>query len=312
MTPVLPDLPCYLQGEYATIDQAKVSVMDRGFILGDGVYEVVPIYGSHPFCLPQHLARLGRSLATVQIPAPLGEAEWQGIIGELVARYRARPGCSEAEVPTASVYLQVTRGVALREHTIPAQVTPTVFAFANAMATPSTAQREQGVACVSADEFRWEKAHIKSTSLLGAVLARAISQEAGAAETILFRKGRDADGRQADQGFLSEASACNVWVVKDGAVYGPPKDNLVLEGIRFSVLEALCAKLNIPLTLRRIAQDEVFAADELLLSSASKEVLPVTRLDGQAIGNGVPGPIYQSLYAAYQDMKRAAAQGQTP
>lgn len=293
MTPTLPDLPCFLHGEFSTVDQARVSVMDRGFILGDGVYEVVPIYGTQPFCLPQHLARLARSLAEVQIPAPLRDADWLAIINELVARYRARPGCSEAEVPTASVYLQVTRGVALREHTIPAQITPTVFAFVNAMATPDAAQREQGVACITADEFRWEKAHIKSTSLLGAVLARSLSQATGATETILFR-----------HGWLSEASACNVWLVKDGAVYGPPKDHLVLEGIRFSVLESLCGRLGLPFTLRRITRDEVFAADELLLSSASKEVLPVVSLDGRPIGNGAPGPIYQSLYAAYQGLKR--------
>jgi D-alanine transaminase len=315
MTPALPDLPCFLNGEFTTIDQAKVSVMDRGFILGDGVYEVVPVYGRQPFCLPLHLARLAR----------MADAPWQALVAELIARYRARPGCGEAEQPTLSVYLQVTRGVALREHTIPAQITPTVFAFVNAMATPSAAQRAQGVACVTADEFRWEKAHIKSTSLLGAVLARAISQDAGAAETILFRKGfppqdpkaengplgeqRTSHGREAWGRWLSEASASNVWVVKDGAVYGPPKDHLVLEGIRFSVLESLCARLGIPFALRPIAQDEVFTADELLLSSASKEVLPVTTLDGQPVGNGRPGPICDRLYAAYQDLKRTGQPG---
>lgn len=296
--PDLPNLPCYLNGEFTTVDQAKVSVMDRGFILGDGVYEVVPIYGDHPFALTQHLARLARSLAEVKISNPLSDAEWRALLGELVRRYRAQPGQSEAEVPTASVYLQVTRGVAMREHTIPAHITPTVFAFSNAMPVPSAAQRDQGVACVTAEEFRWAKAHIKSTSLLGAVLARSISQEAGAAETILFRDDH-----------LSEASACNVWVVKNGALAGPPKDNLVLEGIRFSILESLCAKLSIPFALRPIARAELFDADEVLLSSASKEVLPVTHIDGQAIGNGQPGPIYQHLYAAYQDAKRDAAQG---
>ena len=297
--PTLPDLPCCLNGEFSTVDQAKVSVMDRGFILGDGVYEVVPVYGMQPFALRQHLARLGRSLAEVHIANPLDEAAWTALITELIARLRAKPGFGVAEVPTASIYLQVTRGVAMREHTIPKHITPTVFAFANAMATPSAEQRAQGVACVTADEFRWEMAHIKSTSLLGAVLARQISAQAGAAETILFR-----------QGWLSEASACNVWLVKNGKLMGPPKDHLVLAGIRFAVLEHLCEQLGLPFELRPIARDELLGADELLLSSASKEVLPVTRLDGQPVGNGQPGPIYDKLYAAYQDLKRQSALGQ--
>ena len=297
--PTLPDLPCCLNGEFSTVDQAKVSVMDRSFILGDGVYEVVPVYGMHPFALRQHLARLGRSLAEVHIAPPLDEAAWTALITELIRRLRAKPGFSVAEVPTASIYLQVTRGVALREHTIPKHITPTVFAFANAMTTPSAEQRAQGVACVTADEFRWEMAHIKSTSLLGAVLARQISAQAGAAETILFR-----------HGFLSEASACNVWLVKNGKLMGPPKDHLVLAGIRFAVLEHLCEQLGLPFELRPIAREELLTADELLLSSASKEVLPITQLDGQPVGNGRPGPIYEQLYAAYQDLKRQSALGQ--
>ena len=297
--PTLPDLPCCLNGEFSTVDQAKVSVMDRGFILGDGVYEVVPIYGMHPFALRQHLARLGRSLAEVHIAPPLDEAAWTALITELIHRLRAKPGFSVAEAPTASIYLQVTRGVAMREHTIPPHITPTVFAFANAMATPSAEQRAQGVACVTADEFRWEMAHIKSTSLLGAVLARQISAQAGAAETILFR-----------HGFLSEASACNVWLVKNGCLFGPPKDHLVLAGIRFAVLEHLCAQLGLPFELRPIAREELLTADELLLSSASKEVLPITLLDSQPVGNGRPGPIYEHLYAAYQDLKRQSALSQ--
>lgn len=297
--PALPDLPCCLNGEFSTVDQAKVSVMDRGFILGDGVYEVVPVYGMHPFALRQHLARLGRSLAEVHIAPPLDEAAWTALVTELIRRLRAKPGFGVAEVPTASIYLQVTRGVALREHTIPPHITPTVFAFANAMTTPSAEQRAQGVACVTADEFRWEMAHIKSTSLLGAVLARQISAQAGAAETILFR-----------HGFLSEASACNVWLVKNGKLMGPPKDHLVLAGIRFAVLEHLSAQLGLPYELRPIAREELLTADELMLSSASKEVLPITRLDGQPVGNGRPGPIYEQLYAAYQDLKRQSALGQ--
>ncbi len=163
----------------------------------------------------------------------------------------------------------------------------------NAMKLPSPQQRSEGVACVTADDFRWEKAHIKSTSLLGAVFSRQISVDAGALETVMFRGD-----------YLSEAAASNVWLVKDGKVSGPPKDKLVLEGIRYGLMEEMCRANNIPFELRRITRAEVLAADELLLSSATKEVLPITLLDGQPVGHGLekgrPGPIYKSLYNAYQ------------
>ena len=150
------------------------------------------------------------------------------------------------------------------------------------------------MACVTADDFRWQKAHIKSISLLGAVFARQISFEQGALETVMFR-----------DGLLSEAAASNVWVVKNGTVMGPPKNNLVLEGIRYGAVEELCRQQGIAFELRPITRAEVLAADELMLSSATKEVLPITTLDGQPVGTGQPGPVYQKLYAAYQRDKDA-------
>ena len=191
-------------------------------------------------------------------------------------------------------YFQVTRGVALRDHPMIEGLTPTVLATCLPMKPPTPEQRANGVACVTADDFRWKKAHIKSISLLGAVFARQISFEQGALETVMFR-----------DGFLSEAAASNVWVVKNGVVMGPPKDNLVLEGIRYGAIAELCAQEGIGFELRRIARAEVLAADELLLSSATKEVLPITTLDGQPVGHGQPGPVYQKLYAAYQRAKEA-------
>ncbi len=280
----LPDTLCYLDGEYTPLRDAKVSVLDRGFIFGDGVYEVVPVYEGRPFCFDEHMARLGRSLAELQIDNPLALDQWREITAKLAA-----PGGTLPQ----TVYYQVTRGVALRDHAMPKGLVPTVFAMVNPMKPVPDAVRAAGVACVTADDFRWQKAHIKATSLLGAVLARQISVEAGATETVMFR------GE-----FLSEASSSNVWVVKDGRVSGSPKDQLVLAGIRYGLLERLCADSGIPFDLRRIARDEVFGADELLLSSATKEVLPVVTLDGRPIGNGRPGPIYQKLYAAYQDAKQ--------
>jgi len=269
--------------------------MDRGFIFGDGVYEVVPVYAGQPFRLAQHMARLQRSLTELRLPNPLTETQWRDLISKLIARYADFTG-ADTEETHQLVYIQITRGVALRDHAMPEDITPTVFAMSNRMPQPSAAQRAQGVSCVTADDFRWEKAHIKSTSLLGSVFARQISVDAGAVETVMFRNGH-----------LSEAASSNVWVVRDGTVFGPPRDNLVLEGIRYGLIEEICESRGIPFELRRISREEVLAADELLLSSATKEVLPVTQLDGLAVGAGVPGPVYQTLYAGYQAVKKQSS-----
>ena len=289
----LPATPCYLNGEYTALRDAKVSVMDRGFIFGDGVYEVVPVYAGQPFRFAQHMARLDRSLAELRIANPLSHAQWREITLKLVADYALQMHTSP-EKTDQLVYIQITRGVALRDHVMPPDLTPTVFVMTNTMKPPTPEQRAHGVACVTADDFRWSKAHIKSTSLLGAVFARQISADVGAVETVMFR-----------DGFLSEAAACNVWVVQGGKVMGPPRDNLVLEGIRYGLIEEICRDAGIPFELRRVSREEVFAADELLLSSATKEVLAVTTLDGKPVGNGQPGPVYTKLHAAYQRAKQS-------
>lgn len=283
-SPDLPDTLCYLNGAFTELRNAQVSVLDRGFIFGDGVYEVLPCYGGVAFRFDQHMARLDRSLTELRIKNPLSRAEWWAIAQRLALSLRDSRGAVHQ-----LIYIQVTRGVALRDHAMPADTVPTVFVMVSEMKLATPAQREHGVACVTADDFRWEKAHIKSTSLLGAVLARQISVDAGAVETVMFR------GEH-----LSEAASSNVWVVKNGVVMGPPKDNLVLEGIRFGLIEELCQAQGLRFELRPITRADVLEADELLLSSATKEVLPITRLDGQPVGQGAPGPIYQRLYAAYQ------------
>ena len=294
MTPeLLPELPCYLNGEFSSLRHAKVSVMDRGFIFGDGVYEVVPVYAGRPFRFAQHMARLDRSLSELRIPNPMSHGQWRALADQLIGAYARTVGKPAGEVDQL-VYIQVTRGVAMRDHVMPPDIAPTVFVTSNRISPPAPADRMNGVACVSADDFRWKKAHIKSVSLAGSVLARQLSADVGAAETVMFR-----------DGWLSEGAAANVWVVRGGAVLGAPKDNLVLEGIRYGLIEELCREAGIPFELRRIARAEVFAADELLLSNASKEILPVTRLDAQPIGSGRPGPIYEKLYAGYQRAKQA-------
>ncbi len=302
LPPVLPDSTCYLNGEYTALKDAKISVLDRGFIFGDGVYEVVPAYGGKLFRFEHHMARLDRSLAELRIDNPLTHDGWREIASLLIAKYQANTQTkTENDRPIDQIiYIQVSRGVALRDHAMPPGLRPTVFVMTNAMKLPSDQQRIEGVSCVTADDFRWEKAHIKSTSLLGAVFSRQLSADAGALETIMFRGG-----------YLSEAAASNVWVIKHGKVMGPPKDKLVLEGIRYGLIEAMCQEIGLTFELRRITRAEVLDADELLLSSATKEVLPVTLLDGQPVGHpahrGRPGPVYEKLYAAYQQAKLQTA-----
>ena len=283
----LPDMLCHLNGQMQPLRDAKVSVLDRGFVFGDGIYEVIPVYGRRFFRFDEHIARLERSLAKVRITNPHTREAWLALCRELVATQAA---------DDQLVYIQVTRGVAMRDHVMPEGLTPTVFAMSNAMKPASAEMRHQGVACTTARDFRWERGDIKSVSLLGAVMARQMSADHGAQETVMFR-----------DGWLTEAAASNVWVVHEGALLGPPKSDHVLEGIRYDLLAELCEDVGIAYNLRPISESDVRAADELILSSATKEVLAITRLDGQAVGHGAlrgkPGPVYARLYEAYQRAK---------
>jgi len=276
----------YLNGDMTPLSEARIPVLDRGFIFGDGVYEVIPMYGRKPFRGTHHIARLFRSLGTIGITNPHSEAEWLALIDRVV---------QANDLGDQIVYIQVTRGVAKRGHAFPKDpVTPTVFMMTSPLAVPSAEVRARGVACVTMEDKRWLNCQIKSTSLLGNVLAAQYAAEHEVTETIQFR-----------DGFLSEASSSNVWIVKDGKLSAPPKDNLILEGIRYGLIEELCKSQGIVFEARRITQEEVFAADEVLLSSATKEVLPVVTIDGKSVGNGKPGPVFARLYAAYQEAKAA-------
>jgi D-alanine transaminase len=291
MSTPLPETPCYLNGEYTRVCDAKVSVLDRGFIFGDGIYEVVPVYGQRLFRFDEHMARMQRGLGKVRIPNPHDREGWLQRCRHLVQALAAQTGTADQ-----LVYIQVTRGVAPRDHVMPQGVTPTVFMMVTPMKPPSAEQRHHGVDCVTARDFRWERGDIKSISLLGNVLARQISADHGAVETVMFR-----------DGFLTEAAASNVWVVHEGALLGPPKSEHVLEGIRVDLLRDLCEEVGIAYNLRPIPEADVRSADEVLLSSATKEVLAVTRLDGEAVVHGAlrgkVGPVYARLYEAYQRAK---------
>jgi len=273
----------YLNGEYLPLSEARIPVLDRGFIFGDGIYDVVPVYGRKMFRSQQHLARLDRSLGKIRIDNPHSQQEWLDIVERLISEY---------DDDDMVIYLHVTRGVAPRAHAFPADVRPTVFAMAMPMVHPTSEMREKGVACVTMEDKRWLHCDIKSISLLGNILAAQNAAENNVLETIQFR-----------DGMLTEASSSNVWIAKDGKLLAPLKNNLVLEGIRYGLFEELCAAKGIPFELRDITREEVFAADEVMLSSATKEALPVTSIDGKPVGTGRPGPLYARLYEAYQEAK---------
>jgi len=275
----------FLNGELLPLEEAKVPVLDRGFIFGDGVYELVPVYSRVAFRLDEHLARLERSLGEAKIRNPYSRQRWREIIYQLVD---AQP------FEDQGVYFQVTRGVAKRDHAFPRDIQPTVFMMANPLVNPPRAQVEAGGAAVSAQDNRWLRCDIKSISLIGNVLLRQVSAEAGASETILFRDGK-----------LTEASASNVFIVKRGVIVSPPKSSLILPGITYDVVAELAHANGMPLEFREVPEAEVRSADEIWVTSSSKEVFAIVSLDGRKVGDGKPGPQFRRMYELYQEFKRS-------
>jgi D-alanine transaminase len=275
----------YLNGEFLPLDQARVPVMDRGFLFGDGVYEVIPVYSRRPFRLAEHLRRLQNSLDGMRLANPHTIAEWTALVGRIVA---------EGATDDQSVYIQVTRGpMAVRNHAFPKIVTPTVFVMGEALHTPPDVQREQGIAALAAADFRWLRCDLKVTSLLANCLLRQMAIDAGCIETLLFR-----------DGYLSEGAASNIFMVKDGMLLAPPKNHLMLAGITYDVVLEIAATHGLPHEVRDIREEEVRAADELWMTSSTKEVLPIVTLDGNPVGTGKPGPLFAKMYDWYQDFKR--------
>lgn len=269
----------YLNGERVRLGDAKVSVLDRGFIFGDGIYDVVPAYNGKPLRMDAHLARLERSMAAIGIRCGLQRADWEGIVLDMIAG---------SGLGDCMAYIQVTRGVAKRDHGFPDGVEPTVFCMVSPFKRPDAVLREQGLSAIGAPDLRWLRCDIKSVSLLGNVLARQMAVEAGVDDVIQFRDGH-----------LTEGSAANIWVVRNGVLLAPQRDNLILEGIRYGLMEELASQCGIPFEARVITQAQVESADELMLTSATKEVLPITRYEGRPVADGKPGPVYARLRAAY-------------
>ena len=277
----------YLNGEFMPAAEARVPVLDRGFIFGDGVYEVIPVYSRRPFRLPEHLRRLQHSLDGVRQANPMTDAEWTRLIGEIVQRNAG---------DDQSVYLQVTRGVAKRDHAFPKGVAPTVFMMSNPLSLPTRDQVDHGVAVVTADDNRWLRCDLKTTSLLGNVLMRQRAADVGAVETVMFR-----------DGWLTEASASNVLMVRGGTIVAPPKDNQILPGITYDATLEFAREAGMPMEVRPVRREEALDADELWLSSSTKEVLAITTVDGKAFGSGAPGPMFRRMYAAFQVHKPPAS-----
>ena len=274
----------YLNGAFLPIAQAQISVLDRGFIFGDGVYEVIPVYSRRPFRLREHVDRLQRSLAGLRLSDPLSADEWLALVCELIAH----------NIPDdQSIYIQVTRGVAPRDHAFPQDTPPTVFMMSGTLTTPPPAQIENGVAAISARDIRWDRCDIKAVSLLPNVLLRQLAVDAGAAETVLFR-----------DGILTEGSASNIFAVERGTILAPPKDHHMLPGITYDLVLELAAAHAVPVEIGHFEEARIRAADELWITSSTREVLAIVTLDEAPVGGGKPGPLYRRMYGWYQDYKQ--------
>ena len=274
-------MKAYLNGQFLPLSEARISPLDRGFLYSDGVYEVIPVYSRCPFRIDEHLRRLQDSLDGIRLPNPHSNAEWKAIILRLIA---------ETEFADQTVYIQATRGADVkRDPCFPPGVTPTVFLFSAPLVGPSAAVREKGVAAITAPDIRWARCDIKTVALLPNVLTRQLSADIGAAETIMLR-----------DGFLTEGSSTNVFVVHDGVILTPPQDHRILPGITCDVVLELAEKHNAPFEVRPVSEEELRSADELWLTSSTKEVLAVVTLDGRPVGRGEnagkPGPVTKRMH----------------
>ncbi len=282
------DPKVYLNGRYLPLSEACVPVMDRGFLFGDGVYEVIPAYGGRLFRLHEHLERLEASLQAIGMAPPLAIDAWPARLTPLIEPF---------DGADCSVYLQITRGVApYRDHLPSAGLTPTVFAMGSAIPTPNPTLFETGARAVTTEDLRWGRCDIKAITLLAAVMARLEANEKGGLEAILIR-----------DGFATEGAASNLFVVRDGRLITPPKSRLLLPGITRDLVLELARLHDLPYAEEAIPLDYLRQADEVWLTSSTKEVLPVTRLDDQTIGNASPGPRFRQMrqhYATYKERIR--------
>lgn len=280
----------YLNGKFLPIEQAYIPVLDRGFIFGDGVYEVIPVYSRKPFRLTDHLSRLRHSLDGIRLKNPHSDEQWRELLEQVIA-------CNEGE--DQYLYLHITRGVAKRDHAFPAGISPTIFIMSNPLPAPPQEMLQKGILAITARDNRWGRCDIKAISLLPNVLLRQLAIDSGAMETILLR-----------DGYLTEGAASNIFIVKNDVLLTPPKSHLMLPGITYDVVLELAQGHAIPYEIRAVSEQEIRLADEILLTSSTKEVMPIVSLDGKPVGTGEPGPIYKQLSQCYQQYKASIMRGQ--
>ncbi|MDC0575184.1 D-amino acid aminotransferase [Nitrosomonadaceae bacterium] len=273
----------YLNGSFIPIEDARISVLDRGFIFGDGVYEVIPVYSHIPFRLAEHLRRLQKSLDGIQLKNPHTDIEWEKLITQIIAS-------NEGE--DQSIYLHITRGVAPRNHAFPKEVAPTIFIMSSPLIAEPKELIVTGVSAITANDNRWSRCDIKAISLLPNVLLRQMASDSDATETLLLR-----------DGFLSEGSASSIFIVKNKILLVPPKSNFMLPGITYDVVLELAVKYQMPYKIREISENDLRSSDEILLASSTKEIMSITLLDGKKVGSGEPGEVFAQLYQHYQNFK---------
>ena len=272
----------YLNGQYLPVDEAKVSVMDRGFLLGDGVYEVIPAYAGKLFRLEDHLERLNNSLKSIRLINPHNQEEWRGLLTPLL-----QTGIDQ------SVYLQITRGPApKRDHAFPRNVKPTVFAMVSTI-NPHT-DENNGLKAISLEDNRWKLCDTKAITLLANVLLRQQAVNQDCAEAILFK-----------DGYLTEGAASNVFAVLNGILVTPPKSPAILPGITRDIILEIAEKNNIPHSQRAITKEEIEGASEIWVTSSTREIIPITELDGAPVGDGKPGPVWKAFFKLFQDYKHS-------
>lgn len=275
----------YLNGKFVVPEDAKVSALDRGCLFGDGVYEVVPVYSRHPFRLAEHLGRFACSLSSVGIENPYTQDEWASLVERTIA---LQP------FEDQSVYMHVTRGNAgFRDFPFPEQVAPTTLIYASPLVPTSDEIKAKGVGAISHEDFRWLRCDIKSLNLLPAVLMREKARRAGCAEAVLFR-----------DGWLTEGAASNIFIVQNGVILAPPKSHLILPGITYDLVLELAAAHELALQVKPISEAEVRAADEIWMTSSTKEILAIVELDGVVVGEGTVGPLAGKLDGLYQHFKQ--------
>lgn len=275
----------YLNGQWLPMEEATISIQDRGFLFGDGVYEVIPVYAKQIFAFDEHLNRLKNSLKGTSLPNPLSDAQWKSLMNELIEKHPWED---------QFIYLQVTRGVQMhRDHLPEDNLTPTLYAYTNPLKPVAQSILEQGIKVVTLTDIRWANCHLKAITLLPNIMMKLAAKQQQSDDAILI----------SPEGFVTEGTASNVFLIKDGTLFTPPNSHQILPGVTRLVIERVAKTHQIPVVEKMLTPTDLENADELWLSSSTKEALPITQLNGQPVGLGVVGNLWQTMHQHYQTYK---------